>query len=487
MADINTERKVSIIDPSIYSQQVIATAIAMFSRVERTLGDSLQMLTEAQSDAFFERFIVGYGHGSVAEHAVLHIGVEGLSRYATEQLEWSRLASYTEKSTRYRRLGIQQTYKSTLVIGSPEASVVYSDTLRAQFGAYDIATELVRPYMVGLFPRKPDEKEQAYESRIRTKCMDVCRFGLPRATLADTGMTANVRVFEAVCARLLSHQLLEVRETGEEIRQAAMQQAPILFKYSHATNYLEETNQNVKDWVVNHLGESPVDHDVKPDAHLVEFDPEGEEKFFATWLFKFGGGKSYMECREKVKLMSQENRDELALEILGKLELHDKGGRELERLRLVYDLELDYGSYYDLKRNRPLTPEVQEIDGKMGVILPAVLYELGCGDQMELAMREAIDAARFVEDKVGHGEGGYLYSNGTMMRMLMDMGLRELVDIWKLRAAPQAHPAYRILVLKMGELAEKVYPTLWKHLTKHQNFPTSQEIYNSFYERSNLE
>jgi thymidylate synthase ThyX len=39
---------------------------------------------------------------SVAEHAVLHLALENVSRLAIETIEANRLASYTEKSTRYQ-------------------------------------------------------------------------------------------------------------------------------------------------------------------------------------------------------------------------------------------------------------------------------------------------------------------------------------------------------------------------------------------------
>ena len=47
--------------------------------------------------------MVGYGHASVAEHAVLHLALENVSRLAIETIEGNRLASYTEKSTRYQQ------------------------------------------------------------------------------------------------------------------------------------------------------------------------------------------------------------------------------------------------------------------------------------------------------------------------------------------------------------------------------------------------
>src|SRR6266576_3711793 len=60
-------------------------------------------LTAAQEKArdFHEKWVVGYGHASVAEHAVAHVAIEGVSILASKVIEDARLASYTEKSTRY--------------------------------------------------------------------------------------------------------------------------------------------------------------------------------------------------------------------------------------------------------------------------------------------------------------------------------------------------------------------------------------------------
>src|SRR5579875_3048532 len=51
--------------------------------------------------AFHEKWVVGYGHGSVAEHGCVHLALEDVSIIASKLIEDGRLASYTEKSTRY--------------------------------------------------------------------------------------------------------------------------------------------------------------------------------------------------------------------------------------------------------------------------------------------------------------------------------------------------------------------------------------------------
>ncbi|KAA0229520.1 hypothetical protein EDM76_11890, partial [bacterium] len=84
-----------------HSPEVIAVAFAKTSRVPDSFDTIAAELSEEASAKFHEKWVVGYGHASVAEHAVLHIAVENVSILATKVIEDNRLASYTEQSTRY--------------------------------------------------------------------------------------------------------------------------------------------------------------------------------------------------------------------------------------------------------------------------------------------------------------------------------------------------------------------------------------------------
>ncbi len=97
------ERQVYLLDPRKYTPEVIAVAFAKTSRSPETFRQIADELTDEKSAQFHEKWVVGYGHSSVAEHAVLHIAAENISRLAVECLESNRLASYTEKSTRYQK------------------------------------------------------------------------------------------------------------------------------------------------------------------------------------------------------------------------------------------------------------------------------------------------------------------------------------------------------------------------------------------------
>src|SRR5512136_3471445 len=95
-------REIYLLDPSQLSPEVIAVAFAKTSRSPESFREIAAGLSDESSAQFHEKWVVGYGHASVAEHAVLHIAIENISRLAVESIESNRLASYTEKSTRYQ-------------------------------------------------------------------------------------------------------------------------------------------------------------------------------------------------------------------------------------------------------------------------------------------------------------------------------------------------------------------------------------------------
>jgi thymidylate synthase ThyX len=110
---MSPERQVYLLDPQILKPEVIAVAFAKTSRSPLSFRETAAELTDEKSAEFHEKWVVGYGHSSVAEHAVLHVAVENLSRLAVENLESNRLASYTEKSTRYQKWGADDFFTPT--------------------------------------------------------------------------------------------------------------------------------------------------------------------------------------------------------------------------------------------------------------------------------------------------------------------------------------------------------------------------------------
>jgi thymidylate synthase ThyX len=58
---------------------------------------------EARAEQLYERVFVEYGDDSVAQLGGVHLACEQASQLLCKALEWGRLASYLEQSTRYMR------------------------------------------------------------------------------------------------------------------------------------------------------------------------------------------------------------------------------------------------------------------------------------------------------------------------------------------------------------------------------------------------
>src|SRR5512134_1104153 len=234
------ERDIYLLSPRSLSPETIAVAFAKTSRSPESFRDIAAELSDEKSAQFHEKWVVGYGHASVAEHAVLHIAFENVSRLAIESIEGNRLASYTEKSTRYQKWGPDDFFIPHELEGHPLHDE-YVDTIRLLFKAYADSLDPVRSVVLERFPRKENEKDEAWDRRIRSKYVDVCRFLLPAASLANVGMTANARVLENMIRKMLSHELEEVRQIGERVKEVAKSETPTLVKYADAVPYLIET------------------------------------------------------------------------------------------------------------------------------------------------------------------------------------------------------------------------------------------------------
>lgn len=107
--NIKNKRKIYSLDR--LKPEITAVCFAKCSRSPDSFKDIAKELTEEKSSIFNEKYVVGYGHGSVAEHACLHVAIENISILATKVVEDNRLASFTEKSTRYQLFDRNRYYK----------------------------------------------------------------------------------------------------------------------------------------------------------------------------------------------------------------------------------------------------------------------------------------------------------------------------------------------------------------------------------------
>jgi len=449
------ERDIYLLSPRALSPETIAVAFAKTSRAPESFREIAAELSDEKSAEFHEKWVVGYGHASVAEHAVLHIAFENVSRIAIETIESSRLASYTEKSTRYQKWGPDDFTIPPELDGQPLREE-FVQTVRLLFSTYAESLGPVKNLILSRSPRRENESDEAYDRRIRSQYVDRCRFILPAAANANVGMTANARVIEMVIRKMLSHSLAEVRQIGEKMKEVAIAETPTLVKYADVVQYLVETTAEIGN---RELGIVPQQSDW---CNLIDYDKDGEKKVLAAALYRFGE-MSFADAQAYIKSLKKKERAELADTLLKRLSRYDVPLRELEYCNYTFDLVMDQGAYAEFKRHRMMTQTPQRLSTRLGYTIPLLVTEAGFGSRYEAAMESAI---KMYEKLYAFNPdvAQYIVPNGFNRRVLSQFNLREAFAFCQLRTAANAHFSIRRVAQKIYEEMARVHPLLTRYM-----------------------
>ncbi|MBL8090692.1 MAG: FAD-dependent thymidylate synthase [Anaerolineales bacterium] len=453
------EREIYLLSPRALSPETIAVAFAKTSRAPESFREIANELSDEKSAQFHEKWVVGYGHASVAEHAVLHIAFENVSRVAIEAIEGNRLASYTEKSTRYQKWG-QDDFTIPPELDNHPLRDEFTKTVRLLFSTYADSLDPVKSLVVKRVTRKENESDEALDRRIRSQYVDRCRFILPAAANANVGMTANARVIENTIRKMLSHPLEEVRQIGEKVKEVSKAETPTLVKYADANAYMIETMKALA------LSPSPNGRGVgvREDwCKLIEYDKEGENKVLAAALYRFGE-MTYEDALNYVK--SSNEKESLAQILLSKLDKFDVPLRELEYCNYTFDLVMDQGAYAEFKRHRMMSQTPQRLTTRLGYTTPSLIAEAGFRSEYEAAMESASEMYEKLY-QFNPDVAQYIVPNGFNRRVLAQFNLREAFAFCQLRSAANAHFSIRRVAQKIYEDILNVHPLLAKYMKRH--------------------
>ncbi|MEW6241664.1 MAG: FAD-dependent thymidylate synthase [Chloroflexota bacterium] len=457
------ERQIYLLSPKHLSPETIAVAFAKTSRSPESFRDIAAELSDEKSARFHEKWVVSYGHASVAEHAILHMAFENVSRVAIESIESNRLASYTEKSTRYQKWGPDD-FAIPPELEDHPLREEYVRTVRLLFQTYADSLAPARALVEVKAPRRENESEEAWDRRIRSRYVDVCRFILPAASLANVGMTANARVLENAIRKMLSHPLAEVRAIGERVREVAKAETPTLVKYADAVPYLSETSSELANWESEGGNRKSKIENRKSDGwcQLIDYDKDGEKKIMAAALYRFGE-MAFEDALVYVGSLKKAERAKLADTLLRRLGQHDIPLRELEYCNYTFDLVMDQGAYAEFKRHRMMTQTSQLLTTRLGYATPRLIADAGFGSRYEAAMQAA---AEMYEKLHGFNPqvAQYIVPNGFNRRVLAQFNLREAYHFCQLRGAANAHFSIRRVAFRMYEEMARVHPLFTKFM-----------------------
>ncbi len=417
---------------------------------------------EERAVQLFERVFLEYGDDSVAQLGGAHVAVEGASNILTKILQWGRLASYLEQSTRYisftdRPGGRYRYHRPTALAADPELAAAYAASLDSAFARYGELIPRLIAHLETALERPNNIADAAWTRTVRARALDGLRGLLPAATTANVGIFASGQAYEAMLVRMQAHPLPEARECAAAMLRELRHVIPdFLTRVDrpdrgevHA-GYLARLEQDAAAVAQEILPPADGGED-GPVVRLVDFDPDGESRVLAHALWP-ASGRSVGEVLDHCRRMGGDGRAAAIRRIVGeRSNRRHRPGRGFEATTYTFEVVCDYGAYRDLQRHRMLSLQAQSLSPELGWDLPDDVADAGLAEGYSAVQAASADLyARLVGSFPA--EAPYAVSLAHRLRFTMVLNAREAMHLIELRSQPQGHVSYRRVAQQMHRL-----------------------------------
>jgi thymidylate synthase ThyX len=419
-----------------------------------------------RADELYQRIFVEYGDDSVAQLGGVHLACEQASNVLTKVLEWGRLMSYLEQSTRYlgydRRFsnGHYRFYRDHDLLES-RFGARYVGEMDRMFDTYADLLPILTEWLTKRFPKTPEDTDFVYRQAIRAKALDATRGLLPASALSNLGIYASGQAYESLLLHMRAHPLSEVRHYGQLMMDELVKVIPSFLKRVDVpergvawSTYLSETKGATRDLIASTWATVAEDEPTEQ-VRLISFDPDGESRVLESIVFA-NSTVGHDEAERRVASMSASERSTLMATYVGERKnRRHRPGRAFERTDYRFELVTDYGAFRDLQRHRLLTIEWQPLTADLGYDVPDVIQEAGLARRYEESLRRSADLYYDLRREFPE-QAQYAVALAFRIRYVMQMNAREAMHLIELRSSPQGHPSYRRVAQEMARLVREV-------------------------------
>ena len=424
----------------------------------------------ARAEELYDRVFFEYGDDSVAQLGGVHLACEQASNLLTKVLEWGRLMSYLEQSTRYiaydsRVGGRYRYYRDPAVVESAFGARFVGDMDR-MFDTYAELLPVQQAWFAERHPKGKGDSDFAYRQAIRAKAYDALRGLLPSASVSNVGIYGTGQAYEALLLRMRSHPLPEARAYADMMLTELRKVIPSFLtrvdrpdRGGAASEYIATNRRNMEELAETLLaGEeasaSPQERelDASTSVRLVDHDPDGEDKLVAAMLYPYTS-VSEARIRARVEQMSVDEKLDVVRTYVGDRSgnRRHRPGRALETISYRFDVLSDYGAFRDLQRHRMLTIEWQDLSTAHGFTMPRAVAAAGGRSRYEASMERSDSLYRSLAERLP-AQAPYAVALAFRVRYVMQMNAREAMHLIELRTGPQGHPEYRRVAQRMHQL-----------------------------------
>jgi len=470
----NTESNVYAFSDQM-SPITIAAAMARLSRraddMRVTILDEFSSSEAKKDEGLLRRVITAYGDDSVQQLVGQHIVVEGASNLLTKKLEWGRLASYLEQSTRYIFFDQKdETGKYKYVTPSSitgETRKTYEKIIDEIFDTYSSMVRELTAYVRSNSSTPAAEQDGAWKGATRAQACDAIRTVLPVATKSTVGIFASGQALESLIMHLLSDELVESRETGQKMLDESrkvlatfLERADKPERGGAAIAYRSNTREAVKKLAKDNLAKTYAADEPKA-VDLVDHWPANELDLVADMLYEHSD-LPLRTIKQEVDAWDYSKKEDVFNTYIGeRLNRRHKPGRAMEKAHYAWDLVCDYGIFRDLQRHRMVDDLTwQQLTPRYGYDVPDLVEEAGLTDKFQHCFDLSLKLHSILIESGLEDEAQYATLLGHKMRWKIMYNARQAFHFHELRTTPQGHPGYRKLVREMHEKVAEKHPLI---------------------------
>lgn len=414
--------KVILLDNgSVIDAEATAMLQALHSRSAEGIMSHLVILAKRGAQKFMQNFYVGYGHKSIGDCGTITIFIEGVTMLVAKAVQDWPLYSGQEASTRYIDFAQQKFL-------NPVGTSFANEILETWRKFYVDSKEELLAHLRAQFPRNDSEKVETYEKAIAARSFDILRGFLPAGATTNLSWHTNLRQAADHLCWLRNHPLEEVRNVAEGIQFVLVERYPSSF--SHKTYPASEA----------YYAEMMREYNYFDGAEDVT-DFGGPDGFHAESQVSIPALKRYRKALE-----SRPPKTELP-----KI-LNECGNTQATFL-------LDFGSYRDIARHRPITQQMPLLETKYGfeewylLELPTTLQEKAIA-----LLNNQQDGLNVLSSRGAKKEVlQYYTAMGYRTPNRVTGGLPAMVYLVELRATRFVHPTLRRRAKQMAEYLVVVF------------------------------
>ncbi len=452
----------------------IAAAMARLSRrgddMRVTILDEFSESGGKKDEKLLQRVITAYGDDSVQQLVGQHVVVEGASNLLTKKLEWGRLASYLEQSTRYIFFD-QKDENGKYKYYTPdylrdEVKEKYNRLNDEIFDNYSAMVRSLTDYVRKNSSTPKNEQDEAWMGATRAQACDAVRAVLPVSTKSTVGIFASGQALENLIMNLQADELPEAQQTGNAILQQTRQ---VLGTFLERADKPERGGATVAYRAVTKSIVKKLADEMLPSTHmpatksvdLLNVWPKNELDLVPDMLYEHTN-LSWREINEAVSTWTYDEKEKVFQAYMGeRLNRRHRPGRALEKAHYSWDLVCDYGIFRDLQRHRMVDDLAwQDLTPRYGYEVPQLIIDAGLSDAYEHCFDVSLKLYGLLLSEGYEKEAQYATLLGHKMRWKVTYNARQAFHLHELRTTPQGHPGYRKLVAKMHEKVSEKHPLM---------------------------